>query len=87
MSRYTPPVWLRLIVIAAVLPLAAYPWLLAGDVEGTENLWLLRLYPFVELIGAVCAWRTYAGRREVAWILIAVMLLTHAAMWLLAYPL
>lgn len=87
MRTTPPPGWFKLIVILAVLPVLAYPFLMAGHIEGGRNLWLLRLYPVAEIVGAVCAWRTYVPRRETAWILIAIMLLTHGAMWLLAYPL
>lgn len=35
------------------------------------------------ICGAYCAWKSMPDRPEVFWILIAVIALTHAAVWLL----
>lgn len=78
----------KLIIIIAALPVVAFPALLsqapAGD--GTVDLFLW-FYPLYVVASAVCAWICRDKRPEVMWILVVLMLLTHAAMWLLVNPL
>ena len=77
------PWWARLIVIAAAAPVCLYPLLLERTPEGSENELFLWFYPIYVVVAAVCAWICWARRREVYWILIVMMLLTHAAMFML----
>ena len=79
------PVWFSILVIIAVLPLGAYLLLLeAMPAAESSSRTLLWLYPPYVLLAAFCSWRAYGlGRREVAWIVLILLLLTHAAIWLL----
>ncbi|MCM1067759.1 MAG: hypothetical protein NC418_09340 [Muribaculaceae bacterium] len=78
------PIWIKALIIIAALPVLAYPALLAecpADVADMKPfLWF---YPIYVVVSTVCAWAAWRRRPEVTWILIAVMLLTHAAMWTL----
>lgn len=77
------PWWFKAIVIALMLPLAAYPSALGHMPAGTETGWLEKLYPAYVIVSGVCAWIVYRQRPEVAWILVALLLLSHAGMYVL----
>lgn len=77
------PLWAKIVVITAALPVMSYPWLLAKTPADSTNEMLIWFYPVYVVVSAVCAWICWPQRREVYWILIALMLLTHAAMFLL----
>ena len=47
----------------------------------------LRFYPVYVLAAGICAWLSYGRRPEVTWIILVLLILTHAAMWLLVNPL
>lgn len=74
----------RIATIMAALPVLAYPAMISrlADIDAA-TMWLVRLYPAYVLVAAVCAWICWSQRRAVAAVLVALMLLTHAAMWAL----
>ena len=78
------PTLMKVAIIVAAAPVLAYPWLLASitDASATART-LLMLYPLYVLISAVCAWKVWSSNPTLSYILIALMLLTHAALWLL----
>lgn len=85
------PLWFKIIVIVLMLPLIGFPTLLTGmgELDDTVRM-LLWLYPLYVLVTGICATMCYPSRRELAWILLAVMLLSHAGIYYLAlckYPL
>ena len=41
------------------------------------------MYPVYVILSCACEWKAWGRRPEVTWILMVVMLLTHAAMWAL----
>lgn len=73
------PVVFKAADIVSALPVLAFPWLLTGDVPSGEYHTLLWLYPFYVLLSAWCAWKCYASRPALAWILVVLMWLSHAA--------
>lgn len=74
--------WFRLLVIVLALPLAGYPALLSGADDADPALsTLVWLYPAYVVCAAVCAWMCYPRRKDVAWILLALMLLTQIGMY------
>ncbi len=78
------PVWMLIIIIGAALPALAFPALLnlsAGNIS--EYKVLVRLYPIYVLVAAYLAWQCYGRRNEMTWILIILMILSHAAIWFL----
>lgn len=86
-TRRRLPLWMMaLIIIVAVVPLPALPQLVAACPAGGPEITFLRFYPLYIVVAAVCAWLSYARRPEVTWIIIVLMLMTHAAMWLLVDP-
>lgn len=79
------PVWLLIIIVIAILPVFAFPTLLgllnAGDYEASALAWLYLFYVFFT---GWLAWICWPQRKAVTWILIVLMLMSHAAMWGLA---
>lgn len=77
------PLWVKAVIILAMLPVLAFPWLIGGETADTEVRVLLWLYPAYVLVTGLCAWICYRQRPELTWILIVLLLLTNAGMiWL-----
>ncbi|MBO5272252.1 MAG: hypothetical protein J6B30_05500 [Muribaculaceae bacterium] len=79
------PLWAKLLIIISALPVVSLPMIInqCSAARYEEIKMFLMIYPLYVLASAVMAWISYRQRREVSLILIVVMLLTHAAMWLL----
>lgn len=75
------PWWMTLVIIVAALPLFSFPSLL-GSCPG-ELRPMLWVYPVYEAAGAWLAWQCYPQRRALSWILVAVLVLSHGAVWLM----
>lgn len=77
------PLWFLLVVIVTMLPAAAYPTLLGlwSQADGAEMKLLLTFYPVYVVASGVFAYICWPARKPEAWILIVLMLLSHAAMW------
>lgn len=81
------PLWKKCLVIVAVLPVLAFPWLLSlCPQDNSTTMYLLWAYPFAEIGSGVLAWLCQKQRPEVSWILIVLMLLMHGAILLLVKP-
>ena len=81
------PIWVKIVIVASMLPVADMPWLIAGNPEGDLAHTLLWLYPAWVLLAGFCAWKAWSRSPELTWILIFITILAHGAMWLLCYPL
>lgn len=77
------PAWMTIAIIACMLPVLAFPVLLANTAADSPARTFTWFYPFYVLASGICARICYPDRREMTWILLALMLLSHAAMWLL----
>lgn len=77
------PRWFVAVVIVALLPLFQFPLLLGICPPESEARIFLWLYPIYALTAGYLAWRCYPQRHLMAWILIALLLLSHLAIWLL----
>lgn len=78
------PLWVIIMIIVVALPVAAYPTLLSmwpSVDDGLEMKTLLWFYPAYVIASGVFAYICWPSRRTEAWILLALMLLSHAAMW------
>lgn len=75
------PIWVAIVAIACILPLGLYPAVI-GRVA-PESALLVKLYPAYVLASGWLAWLCWPRRREMYWILLALLLLSHVAMWLL----
>lgn len=79
------PRWFTVVAVILCLPVLLMPWLLNAPCahESAVRTWIW-LYPPYLLIAAWLAWQCYPQRRALAWILIIIMALSHAAIWMLA---
>lgn len=76
------PVWFILIILLAALPVVLFPAMLVGTHDSGDRVFVW-LFPAYVVIAGVCAYLSYRQRPWVAWILVALMFMTDAAMWLL----
>lgn len=73
------PLWMTLLCILSVLPAFQLPALLTrSDGHNTAMLWI---YPFYLILACWAAWRSWAQRPLMSWILLAVALLSDIAIW------
>lgn len=77
------PLWAKIVIIVAALPVLAYPWLLSASAADSEERTFLWFYPIYVVASVICAWICWPDRREVSWILIIIMLFSHASILLL----
>lgn len=85
--RPTVPAWLVALLALLCAPLAAMPWLISNFPPLPEARLLLTGYPAAVVLGALCAAVCWRRRRvELTWILVAVIILMHLAMWLTTAP-
>lgn len=77
------PLWVKIIIIVCCLPLLGYFKLLEycppGDI-------FVKLYPLYVPLAGYLAWKSWGRSPVITWILLALLLLTHAAMWILVKP-
>ena len=74
------PWWFTVILVIMVFPAFGMPWMMASAPEGSMLQTLIKLYPAYLALSAVCAWLCYPQRRELAWILVALMALSSSAL-------
>lgn len=78
------PVWMTILIILVLLPIFSLPALLdtvpADDDSLRTVVWC---YPFYLLLSGYLAWFAYPQRPTTSWILIALMVLSTIAIWML----
>lgn len=77
------PWWFTMILILLVFPSFGMPWMLASAPAGSLLHTLVKLFPFYLLGSAVCAWLCYPQRRELSWILVALMVLSSSGLMII----
>ena len=77
------PWWFTAILIVLVLPAFSMPWLLASAPQGSLLQMLIKWFPAFLVLSAGCAWYAYPQRRDVAWILVVMMILTTGALYMI----
>lgn len=78
------PLWFKILTIILMLPAAGFPLLLSTAGADSPIKLLLWLYPAYVIVSGVCAIMCYQSRNEISWILLALMLLSHAGIYYLA---
>ena len=78
------PRWFAAVAIICLLPVFQFPWLLAMCPADSSVRTMIWIYPFYAAVAAYLAWQCYPRRHALAWILIALMILTHVSVWILA---
>ena len=83
-SRRPVPLWVTIVIIICMLPVFSFPGLLAScpaaDTGARTILWC---YPFYVIVAAWLAWASWSERPYITWILLILMLLSHASAWIL----
>lgn len=75
------PLWFTVLCIVIALPATAIPQLLAlCNPDLKAMVWL---YPVYVVASCWLAWKTYPQRPLLAWILLILTILSHAAIWLM----
>lgn len=89
MSDYNPdsrsriPAWVTVVIIICMLPVLAFPTMLSMTMPDSPARTFVWFYPFYVIASGVCARICWRQRRDVMWILLILMLLSHLAMWML----
>lgn len=77
------PRWVITLIIIAMLPGLAFPHLLSATEPATQARVFVWLYPIYLLAAGWLAHICYQQRPTVTWMILILMLLTHAALWTL----
>ena len=79
------PKWFTAIVVVAALPVFLMPWLLNAPCASDEGVrvWVW-FYPIYVVVAGWLAWQCYPQRPALAWVLTVLMVMCHAAIWMLA---
>ncbi|MCI9608254.1 MAG: hypothetical protein HFJ94_08790 [Muribaculaceae bacterium] len=86
-ARDNTPRWVLVLLIILALPVCQLPFLLDNAPAGVPLVsTLLRIYPFYIVTAAYLAYVCYPRRALMSWILMALILLSHIAVWLLVSP-
>ncbi|MDE5687743.1 MAG: hypothetical protein K2I18_03845 [Paramuribaculum sp.] len=82
-SEHTPW-WVIMLIILLVLPAGQTPVLLANAPAGVPIVrTLVWIYPFYVFVAGYLAYACWQRQRMMTWILLALLVLTHLAMWML----
>lgn len=82
------PLWMLGVILLCALPGIGFPWM--GELLTSGNLELRGLtwfYPVYIIASALLAWQCYGRRTYLSWIILALMLMSHAAFYWLAFSL
>lgn len=83
--RQKRPFWLILVIIVLSLPIFAFPTMLGmiktGDEVARTMAWFYLIYI---ILTDYLAWICWPQRKAVTWILLALLVMSHFAMWGLA---
>lgn len=77
------PWWFTTLLVILVLPAFSMPWVLSDAPDGTLLYKLIKWFPAFLLLAALCAWFSYPQRRDVAWILVALIILASISLFAL----
>ena len=76
-----PPMWLLLIVIISILPVVGWPWYMSnfGINLDSQTAFLAIAFPIYIILCGYLAYKCFQYRKEVTYILIAIMWLSYGA--------
>ncbi|WP_290142577.1 hypothetical protein [Paramuribaculum intestinale] len=79
------PAWFIVLAVVMTLPALLTPALLSAcPPDGPDMVrTLVWIYPFYVVVAAWLACLCWDSRRTMAWVLLALMALTHAGIWML----
>lgn len=80
------PWWMYVVIVLCAMPGLAFPYAAPLMVSSNVDIrWLAWFYPAYVIASAVIAWQCYGRRTYLCWIILALMLVSHAAFFYLAY--
>lgn len=82
-GRQKVPAWVTAVIIVCMLPVVAFPTLLSMSAPDSAARLFVWFYPAYVIAAGICARICWRQRRDVMWILLVTMLMSHAAMWAL----
>lgn len=77
------PWWFALLLLFLLTPIFFFLGVAQAAPDGSELKMLLWFYPAFCIADALCAWICYPQRREVSWILIGILILSHIGVYIL----
>lgn len=79
------PWWMWVIIIVCMLPGLAFPWMAPLIADSNPLVrGLIWFYPAYVLCSGLLAWQCYGRRSVLTWIVLALLLLSHACFYYLA---
>jgi hypothetical protein len=81
-----PPLWFTLIIILLLLPLLMWPAYFSDTIatpEGRENSVYAIIFPIYALLSAWLAYKTFTSRRELSFIILALLIISYLAVIIL----
>lgn len=76
------PWWLLVIIIICIIPVFSFPAILGMINPADETAKIMSwFYLFYVFATGYLAWICWPERKAVTWILLAILLLSHVAMW------
>ena len=82
-NKRKPPRYILAIVVLMMMPLLAYPWVLSTT--QSEYRTLVAMYPVYVLATGFLSYQCYVSRRELFYILLFLLLMSHIAIWWLPH--
>lgn len=79
------PVWFLIVVIVSILPVFQLPLLLSALTPGSGARVWIWIYPLYVITAAYLAWQCYRDRTALAWCLVALIWMSHLAIWALCF--
>ena len=86
-ERRQTPLWFIVLLIVMALPLAAWPSLMSvqTDTDNDTVSTLIMIFPIYAVLSLYLAYRSYGRRSDLSWVLLAVSLLSYAAVAALVF--
>lgn len=80
------PWWMYVVIAVCMVPGLGFPWALSlADAGDSVVKWLVWLYPAYVLLSGLLAWQCYGRRSVLTWIVLALLVLSHAGMYTLTF--
>ena len=81
--RRKRPWWFTLLLVLLILPAFSMPWVIADAPKGSLLAILIKWYPAFLLLSGLCSWFAYPQRKDVAWILVVIMILSAVSLFMI----
>lgn len=80
------PWWMYIVIILCMAPGLCFPWVMSL-IQNPDPIvkGLIWLYPAYVLLSGVLAWQCYGRRTIMAWIVLILLILSHAGLYILAF--